>query len=160
VDKPLQKIDHSALKSNQLTLILLSLLAFIFNIPWLTAGVGAVLLVGTLLGKPGFLPVYRYGLVPLGLLKPEIHDDNPEPHRFAQGLGGVFMLLGSLAVYLGAGYLGWSLVWMVIALAALNVFAGFCAGCFLYYWLARLGLPGFYRQPPENAFPGTRPKGK
>jgi hypothetical protein len=158
MNKPLRNLDHSALKANQLTLILFSLLAFVFNLPWLAAGVGAVMLTGTLLGVPGFLPVYRYVLVPLGLLKPQILKDHPEPHRFAQGLGGVFMLSGALALFLGASVLGWGFVWMVIALAALNLFAGFCAGCFIYYWLARLRFPGFNSQPPQGSFPGTRPK--
>jgi hypothetical protein len=158
MNKPLQKIDHNALKANQLILILLSLLAFVFNLPWLVVGVGAVMLAGTLRGIPGFLPLYRFVLVPLGLFRPHILNDNPEPHRFAQGLGGVFMFAGGLALFLSANLLGWALVWMVIALAALNVFAGFCAGCFMYYWLARLRLPGFKSRPPEGVFPGTRPK--
>jgi hypothetical protein len=160
MNKPLRNVDHSALKANQLTLILLCLLAFVFNLPWLAAAVGLVMIMGTLLGVPGFLPVYHYVLAPSGLLKPHILKDNPEPHRFAQGLGGIFMLAGALALFLGFAPLGWGLVWLVIALAALNLFAGFCAGCFMYYWLARLRFPGFHRQPPEGAIPGTRPKSK
>jgi hypothetical protein len=160
MNKPLQKVDHNALKANQLSLIVLSLLAFIFNLPWLAAGVGAVMLIGTLLGRPGFLPVYRFILVPLGLLKPQILDDNPEPHRFSQGLGGVFMLAGVLALYLSPATLGWALVWVVIFLAALNLVAGFCVGCFMYYWLARLRFPGFKRLPPEGVFPGARPRSR
>jgi hypothetical protein len=31
----------------------------------------------------------------------------------------------------------------VIALASLNLFAGICVGCLMYYWFNRLGLPGF-----------------
>jgi hypothetical protein len=54
--------------------------------------------------------------------------------------------------------LGWSLVWLVIALAALNLFAGFCVGCAVYYWLARLNVPGFAQHPPAGTLPGMRPK--
>ena len=45
-----------------------------------------------------------------------------------------------------------------IALAALNLFAGFCVGCAVYYWLQKLGLPGFTRQPPAGIVPGMRPR--
>jgi hypothetical protein len=34
---------------------------------------------------------------------------------------------------------GWALAALVGALALLNLTRGFCAGCFLYGWLARLG---------------------
>jgi hypothetical protein len=83
--------------------------------------------------------------------------DNPEPHRFAQGFGATVVLAGTAALYLGVPALGWGLVWLVAALAALNAFGGFCVGCFVYYWLARLHAPGFSRQPPEGTFPGMRP---
>ena len=156
----LQRVDHTALKVNQLTIIVSIVLAFIFDLPWLVALVGVVMLAGTIMGIPGFLPLYRYVLKPLGLARPNILADNPEPHRFAQGLGAGFLLLGAAALYLSLPVLGWGLAWVVVALAALNVFAGFCLGCFFYYWLARLRLPGFDRQPPEGSFPGFRPKGE
>jgi len=50
----LQRIDHGALKANQLVIILLNLIAFVFNAPWLAAIVAAVMLIGTALGVPGF----------------------------------------------------------------------------------------------------------
>jgi hypothetical protein len=155
----LQKVNHTALAINQLAIITLNILAFVFNQPWLAALVAAVMLVGTLLGRPGFSFIYRYLLKPLGLVKPHILLDNPEPHRFAQGFGGVVMLAGTLSLFGGLSTLGWSLVWLVVALAALNVFAGFCAGCFVYYWLTRLNVPGFKKSPPEGTFPGMRPTG-
>ena len=37
----------------------------------------------------------------------------------------------------------------LIVLAGLNLFAGWCAGCTMYYWLNRLGVPGFDHQPVE-----------
>jgi hypothetical protein len=94
------------------------------------------------------------------LVRPDVLEDNPEPHRFAQGLGGVVLLVGVLALFAGLPVLGWGLVWLVIALAALNLFAGFCAGCAVYYWLNRLNVPGFVKPPPQNTFPGRRPKAK
>jgi hypothetical protein len=154
----LQKVDHSALKVSQVTIILLNILAFVLNMPWLAALVALVMLVGTLLKVPGFGFIYRYILKPLGWVKPHVLLDNSEPHRFAQGFGGVVMLAGSLALYFGLPALGWSLVWIVAALAALNAFAGFCVGCAIYYWLGKLHVPGFTKVPPAGTLPGMRPR--
>ena len=153
----LKKIDHNAFKAHQITIIVLSVLAFILNLAWLAGIVAVVMLIGTLLSVPGFSFVYRYALKPAGLMRPHVLLDNPEPHRFAQGFGGVVMLGGTLALLLGVPDLGWGLVWLVAALAALNAFGGFCVGCFMYYWLSRLHVPGFTKDPPEGTFPGMRP---
>lgn len=91
-------------------------------------------------------------------MKPDILDDNPEPHRFSQIVGFVFLTAGSIALFLGLPVLGWTLVWIMIALAALNAFGGFCVGCAMYYWLARLKVPGFGKQAPAGTFPGMKPK--
>jgi hypothetical protein len=144
-EKVMHSVDHGALRSNQLIIIVLSLTAFIADLPVITLGVGLVMAGGTLFGKPGFLPVYVWLLRPLGLAKPDMLPDSPGPHRFAQGIGSMVMMSGALALLSGAQLAGWILVWLVIFLAAMNVFAGFCAGCFLYYQLGRLGLPGFKR---------------
>jgi hypothetical protein len=154
----LRPVDHSALKVNQAFIILLSLLAFVFSAVWLAIVVAVVMLGGTLLRKPGFIFIYRYLLKPLGIVKPDVLLDNPEPHRFSQAMGSVFITVGSLLLVFGLSISGWVLVWIVIALAALNLFGGFCVGCALYYWLTRLGVPGFTKQPPAGTFPGTRPK--
>jgi hypothetical protein len=154
----LKPVDHTAMKVNQIVIIVLNIVAFVLNLPWLAAIVTAFMLVGTILGLPGFVFIYRYILKPAKLAKPEVLQDNPEPHRFAQGFGGVVMLAGTLALFAGASVLGWGLVWLVVALAALNAFGGFCAGCFVYYWLARLHVPGFAKVPPAGVFPGLKPK--
>jgi uncharacterized protein DUF4395 len=154
----LQKVDHAALKANQLMIITLSILAFIFNLPILVVFVALVMGIGSARKVPGFLPVYKYILKPRGWMKPDVLDDNPEPHRFAQFLGFVFLTAGSIALFTGATVLGWSLVWLVVALAALNAFGGFCVGCAVYYWFGHLKLPGFSKQPPAGSFPGTKPK--
>jgi hypothetical protein len=77
------------------------------------------------------------------LLKPNLQEDIPAPHEFAQLLGGIVLGIGSLLLSAGSILLGWACVWIVIALAAANVFFGFCAGCFVYYQLRKLGVPGF-----------------
>jgi hypothetical protein len=154
----LQKVDHAALKANQLFIIALNILAFILNQPWLAAFVALVMGLGSVLKVPGFLPIYKTILKPRGWMTPDVLDDNPEPHRFAQFLGFIFMTAGSIALFLGSAVLGWTLVWIVVALASLNAFGGFCVGCAVYYWLARFNLPGFGKQPPAGTFPGMKPK--
>lgn len=154
----LQKVDHAALKTNQIAIILLNTLGYIFNLPVLALLVAAVMGLGTLLKAPGFGFLYKYALKPWGWVKPDVLDDNPEPHRFAQLLGVIFMAGGSIALYSGASALGWGLVWLVSILAALNAFGGFCVGCAVYYWLGQIKVPGFSKQPPDGTFPGMRPK--
>lgn len=154
----LQKVDHSILKTNQLFIIALSLLAFILNLPILAAFVALVMGIGSALKTPGFGIIYKSILKPRGWMKPDVLDDNPEPHRFSQIVGFVFLTAGSASLFLGSAILGWTLVWIVIALASLNAFGGFCVGCMVYYWLARLNVPGFGKQPPAGIFPGMKPK--
>jgi hypothetical protein len=154
----LQKVDHSALKTNQLVIISLNILGFVFNLPILAAIVALVMGLGSMLKIPGFGFIYKSVLKPRGWMKPDVLDDNPEPHRFSQIVGFVFMIGGSLALFVGSSVLGWTLVWIVVALASLNAFGGFCVGCAMYYWLARLNVPGFGKQSPAGTFPGMKPK--
>lgn len=143
-----RKVDQSALKVNQGFIIGLLLLAFVLDSVWLVAFVGVVMLVGTAVPALSlFKHVYQYGLKPAGVVKPNVITDNPEPHRFAQGFGGVVVALAVLALLAGQPILGWALAGLVVVLAALNLFLGFCAGCFLYYQLNKLGVPGFIRSP-------------
>ena len=156
----LKPVDHAALATNQASIILLLVLAFVVNAPLLAGLVALFMLAGTALAQPGFGWLYRLVLRPLGLVKPDILQDNPEPHRFAQAFGGVVVLAGFLALLSGLSGFGWALVWLVVALAALNLFVGFCAGCAVYYWLNRLGVPGFNQPPPAGSFPGLRRRGQ
>ena len=142
------RVDQAALKVNQAFIIALLILAFVLNTVWLMAFVGTVMLLGTAVPTLSlFKRIYQHLLKPAGLVRPQVIADNPEPHRFAQGLGGIVVAVGVLAILAGQAALGWLLAWVVVALAALNLFLGFCAGCFLYYQLYRLGVPGFVRSP-------------
>ena len=135
------KVDQSAFKFNQASIITLLVLAFLFNAAWLVAFVAAVMLVGTVWPEAGlFKQIYARGLKPAGLLKPNVVDDDPQPHLFAQGLGGIFLVLSAAALWLGAPVAGWALAAIVIVLASLNLFLGFCLGCFIYYQLGRVGV--------------------
>lgn len=143
-----KRVDRSALKVNQAFIILLLITAFVLNTWALVALVAAVMFIGTAIPSLSlFKRIYRHLLAPAGLVRPDMVPDNPQPHRFAQGFGGIVVCIGYLALIAGAPVWGWALVWLVVALAALNLFLGFCAGCFLYYQLNRLGVPGFDRRP-------------
>ena len=155
----LTQVDHTAIRVNQAVIIFLNIIAFILNAPWLAGIVAIAMLIGTLVKVPGFKFVYQI-LKSAQITKPDLLQDNPEPHRFAQGLGGAVMLAGTISLLSSATAIGWILVWMVTALAALNLFGGFCVGCAVYYWLSRLHMPGFTKNPPTNTLPGMRPKVK
>lgn len=143
-----RRIDHTGLKVGQAVTIVLLLLAFVFNSWILVAAVAVAQLLGAL--DVPFAPyrlLYTRLLKPSGLLKPDVIDDNPEPHRFAMLVGALFNGVATVALLLGASALAWLLVWVVIALANLNFWLNFCAGCWMYYQFNRLGLPGFNRSP-------------
>lgn len=135
------RVDYTALKVNQSFIIGLLLLAFLLDQPWLVAFVGLVMLVGTLWPQAGlFKRIYSDFLKPAGLLKADPRPDTPAPHLFAQGVGALVLALAVLAFAAGGIVTGWLLVALVIVLAAVNLFAGFCAGCFIYFQLARRGI--------------------
>jgi len=150
-------IDHAALRTNQALIIFGTLAAFVFNAAWLAAVIGGVMLLGVAFGRPGFLPVYR-ALARWGWVKPDKLPDHPQPHRFAQLMGGLLLAAAVVSLWAGSAYLGWALAWIVIGLAALNLFAGFCVGCAIYYWLSRAGWPGFTQAPLPGTPPGQRPR--
>ena len=137
-----QKVDQTALKFNQASIIALTVLGFLLNQPLLVLFVGLVLATGTLFpGAALFKGVYRALFVPRGWLKPNLIADDPAPHRFAQGVGATFLLASSAALLVFRQPVpGWTLAWVVVVLAAVNLFFGFCAGCFVYYQLDRLGV--------------------
>jgi hypothetical protein len=137
-----KKVDTTAIKFNQASLILLTLLGFLLDQPYLVLLVALVLAVGTILPQAGlFKLIYLNLLKPAGLLKANVINDDPAPHQFAQGVGALFLLASALALLVWENpALGWSLAWIVIILAAINLFFNFCAGCFVYYQLDRVGL--------------------
>jgi len=156
----LVSVDHAALKSNQALIISLLILAFVLNLPVLVAVVCAIMLTGSaLLKKPGFFMVYERILKPAKIVKPDVLQDHREPHLFAQGVGGLFLLVSALLLLIGSTIPGWVLAWVVVALASLNLFGGFCVGCAMYYWFNQLRVPGFRQAVPQGTFPGMRPKG-
>lgn len=136
-----RRVDHTALRVNQAMIIVLLLAAFLLDQVWLVAFVAAVMLAGTVWPGAGlFKLAYARLLKPAGILQPEVVEDDPAPHLFAQGLGGLMLAAATLALAVGAGFLGWALTGVVVVLAAVNLLLRFCVGCFLYYQLARRGI--------------------
>lgn len=134
-------LDRNALRFNQAAIITFLVLGFVFNQPWLVVFVAAVMVVGTIWPNAGlFKTVYQSAFRSRGWLKADIVEDTADAHLFAQGLGGLFLIASSLALFTGVTTLGWALAWVVIILAAVNLFFGFCVGCFMYYQLARFGV--------------------
>lgn len=137
----ISKVDHNAIKFNQLAIAMISLVSFVGD--WaIVAGILAIVLaVGTARPSWGlFRIIYQRVALPLRLLEPNVLSDDPAPHRFAQGVGAAVLLAGYAALGAGAGALGWGLVLLVTVLALVNVVFDFCAGCFIYYQLRRAGL--------------------
>lgn len=140
------RVDHNALRTNQAVIITILLAAYLTDLPVLAALCGIIMLAGSLFNRPGFLPLYRT-LRALNIIQPDLKPDHPEPHRFAQFVGAGVLLAASIAFLINAPLLGWLLTGIVIALAALNLFLGFCLGCAMYFWFARLRIPGFDKLP-------------
>lgn len=142
-----KQVDITALKVNQACIVALNVLAFVLGDGpgrWIVLGVAAVMLVGTAFPNAGlFKLLYARVLRPARLLKPNVIPDDPVPHLFAQGLGGSFLLAAFLLLLAGVTLAGWVLVWVVVALALINLLFSFCAGCFIYYQLDRRGLLPF-----------------
>ena len=138
-------VDHSALKVNQTGIVATVLVAFIGSaffrpllvlIPLLSI----VLLVGTFAPRFAlFKQIYFKVLKPRGIVKPRPVQDRPEPHNFAQGMGGVVLAVASLFL-VPLPVAGLALALLVAALAFVNVAFGFCLGCQIYYQLGRAGL--------------------
>lgn len=145
-----RRVDHNQIRTNQMFIIGLLALAFVLDLPALAALTGVAMLISALYPPAGlFHRIYRHIVRPLNLVPRDVRVDNPEPHRFAQFVGGTCVTAGILIVAAGLPLAGWALVGLVIVLASLNLFAGWCAGCMMYYWLNRAGVPGFDRTPIE-----------
>ena len=136
------RIDTHLAKFSQACTVVLTALSFLLNQPIL------VIITALVMALAAFAPIaspyrllYRYIVVPLHLLQPRIVEDDPAPHRFAQGVGAAFLIVSSILLFLTkATVVGWILDLIVFVLAGINLTVGFCAGCFVYYHLGRLGL--------------------
>lgn len=111
---------------------------------------GAVFAVGALLGVAATPYAILFRAVVRPRLAPPAELEAPQPPRFAQAVGLVFVAVAALALLLDAVVLAQVALGFALAAAFLNAAFGFCLGCELYLLLARLrGGP----RHPEGARP-------
>jgi hypothetical protein len=147
-NETLRKVDQNGMKVGQAVTILLLIAAFVLNSWVLVAFVAVAQLLGAL--DVPFAPYrlfYQNVVKAAGWVKPNIITDNPEPHRFAMLVGALFNGVAAVALLAEVTVVGWVLVGIVLVLANLNFWLNFCAGCWMYYQLNRLGIKGFTRSP-------------
>lgn len=154
----IQQVDQNEIRTHQFLIQVGLLIGFITD-RWEWVAIQAIVFLLTVL-RPSLGPymfLYRKVLQPLGILKSDIRVDVPQAHRFAMSIGFLVTGFSSYLLYSGNSMFGWSLVWLVIILGAVAL-AGWCAGCFSYYMLNRLGLGGFFKYGTvKGTFPGARP---
>jgi hypothetical protein len=153
-----RQVDQNELRVNATLVVTVLVTAFVVNRWELVAFQAfAMFLTALHLSLGPYVALYRHILRPLGMVKPDLRVDNPEAHRFAVMFG---TIVASTATYLlttGREIAGWSMVWLLISLASASL-AGWCAGCFTYYMMNRLGLHGLFKYAPvKGTFPGARP---
>jgi hypothetical protein len=151
----LTTVDHSALKVNQTGIVVTVLVAFFGSwalyrpLQLLIPLLAIVLLLGTFAPQLAlFKQLYFKVLKPLGIVKPRPVQDRPEPHNFAQGLGGVFLTISSVLIFLPVDArtalvtvaLGLAIALLVAVLAFINLAFGYCLGCQIYFQLGKRGL--------------------
>ncbi|HYT27576.1 MAG TPA: DUF4395 domain-containing protein [Ktedonobacteraceae bacterium] len=137
------RVDTHLAKFSQASTVVLAGLAFVFNQPIIVLIAAIVMTLAALFPTTvsPYRLLYRGIVLPLGLWKPRVVEDDPAPHRFAQGVGAVFLIVATLVLFLTkATVVGWTLDLIVFVLAAINLTVGFCAGCFVYYHLGRWGM--------------------
>jgi hypothetical protein len=104
---------------------------------WLAAAQTAVFAVGAFAGLR-FAP---YGLLFRTVVAPRLGPprelEPAAPPRFAQGVGFVFGLAGTLGYATGITALGVAAIGLALAAAFLNAAFGFCLGCELYLLIRR-----------------------
>jgi hypothetical protein len=138
--------DRSALKVGQVLLIGGLVVAWLIALARPLAAIAlpifTLMLLGSALSATTSLPrtLYVRILKPRGLVRPRVRIEDPAPHRFAQLVGGVFLVAASVAAAVGQLTVAWTLGWVVIALAFLNFAFDICVGCIVYAQLVRVGL--------------------
>jgi hypothetical protein len=138
--------DRSVLKVGQVLVIGGLLVAWVVAL-WQPAGalalpLFALMLLGGALSPATSLPraLYAKVLRPRGLVRPRVRVEDPAPHRFAQLVGGIFLVAASITAGIGQLTAAWTLGWIVVALAFLNFAFDICVGCIVYAQLVRAGL--------------------
>jgi len=145
VSTPTRIVDHSALKVNQAGIVATVVVAFAGSALWqpllvLIPLLAIVLLLGTFVPQLAlFKQLYFKVLKPRGIVRPRPVQDRPEPHNFAQGLGGVFLAVASVFL-IPVTVIGLAIALLVAVLAFVNLAFGYCLGCQIFFQLERRGV--------------------
>src|SRR5262245_25996527 len=98
-----QQVDANALKTNQIAIVAVTLVAFVLGSDigaWLLLALGLSLAVGA--ARPGYGPIqlfYRRGLLAGGLVQPSPQPSEVAPHRFAQAMGAVVLVIAAILLF-------------------------------------------------------------
>jgi hypothetical protein len=138
--------DRSVLKVNQAILMVGIIAGYFIGLAqhsavYVLPGLAVMMLAGVASPRTNLArQIYLRALKPLGLVKPRVVVEDPAPHRFAQLVGGIFLVAASLVLLTGQLGVAWILGWIVVALAFLNFAFDICVGCIMYAQLVRVGL--------------------
>jgi hypothetical protein len=105
---------------------------------WLLLAQGVVFAIGAVRG-PQFTP---YGLIYKNFIKPRLAKEAPtedvRPPKFAQSVGFIFALVGTIAAFAGADLVFTVAVGFALGAAFLNAAFNYCLGCEMYLLGLRL----------------------
>ena len=140
LDKPeVQKIYIDARGprfSATITAIVLAT-ALVTQNKWVLVAQGLVFLIGATRG-PQFTP---YGLIFKSVVKPRLNKVAPtedvRPPKFAQAVGFIFALVGTIGAFAGADIVFTVATGFALAAAFLNATFNYCLGCEMYLLITR-----------------------
>jgi hypothetical protein len=104
---------------------------------WVLLAQGVVFLIGAVRG-PQFTP---YGLIFKNFIKPRLNKVAPtedvRPPKFAQAVGFIFALVGTIGAFAGADAVFTVATGFALAAAFLNSAFNYCLGCEMYLLIVR-----------------------
>ncbi len=104
---------------------------------WVLVAQGLIFLIGALRG-PQFTP---YGLIFKNFVKPRLSKVAPtedvRPPKFAQAVGFIFALVGTIGAFAGADLVFTIATGFALAAAFLNSAFNYCLGCEMYLLIVR-----------------------
>jgi hypothetical protein len=157
-----KQVDQTEIKLMQIFVMVVLTIGFIVD-SWIIILLQVVLFLLTIINPVlnPFIFIYRVLLRPMNLVASDWRNDNREAHRFASMIGFSISLASAIFLIYGYNFMGWGLTWLILLFGVLAL-SGWCAGCYSYYMLNKLGLKGFFKHQMIGAnIPGTRPpKGK
>ena len=112
-------------------------IALVTQNKWVLVAQGLVFLIGAIRG-PQFTP---YGLIYKNFIKPRLTKEAPtedvRPPKFAQAVGFVFALIGSIGAFTGVDVVFTVATGFALAAAFLNSAFNYCLGCEMYLLIVR-----------------------